>query len=183
MDCSICLENIKDPFISICKHQFCNKCITEWIVSNNNCPICRKNLTNSDSDNTDCEFEYIDNEDSVFIVNYLDKPHHYEGIHYTSFLDYLYDLHVNIIKYNRLCVYKWFMTDENCYAVIIKKKHKTIKLHVEIYQSDNDNNRYYYTLFGSIDNYNYKSRHSKYLNYKTKLNSSFKYNQSRSFKY
>jgi len=39
--CSICYEsNIN--YTTDCNHDFCNQCITSWLLSNNNCPLCRK---------------------------------------------------------------------------------------------------------------------------------------------
>ena len=40
-ECSICFEAPVD-FTTDCNHGFCNICITNWLLLNNNCPICRK---------------------------------------------------------------------------------------------------------------------------------------------
>ena len=45
--CPICLEdyNIGDTLNElICNHFYHKKCINNWIISNNNCPICRSSI-------------------------------------------------------------------------------------------------------------------------------------------
>lgn len=44
MNCSICLELIKDEYETLCKHKFCKSCISDWQKNNNTCPLCRKEL-------------------------------------------------------------------------------------------------------------------------------------------
>ncbi len=43
-DCPICLEEIKEKSITICKHTFCKKCIDKWLETGYRCPICREEL-------------------------------------------------------------------------------------------------------------------------------------------
>jgi hypothetical protein len=55
--CSICYDATID-YTTNCNHDFCNKCITNWLLSNNNCPLCRKEFydiedSDDDSDNED----------------------------------------------------------------------------------------------------------------------------------
>ncbi|MBG02262.1 MAG: hypothetical protein CL470_08335 [Acidimicrobiaceae bacterium] len=45
--CSICLEDFqqKEKIIILeCYHYYHSKCITEWLESNNSCPLCRDQL-------------------------------------------------------------------------------------------------------------------------------------------
>ncbi len=56
--CSICYDATID-YTTVCKHDFCNKCITNWLLSNNNCPLCREefyDIEDNDSDNEDESF-------------------------------------------------------------------------------------------------------------------------------
>lgn len=53
--CTICLCSIEgdetgnsSPMFTTCGHRFCSLCITSWIQSHGNCPICRKELTSRD---------------------------------------------------------------------------------------------------------------------------------------
>jgi hypothetical protein len=41
--CPICFENLTDTdyCVTICKHNFCIKCITNAIETNDKCPCCR----------------------------------------------------------------------------------------------------------------------------------------------
>jgi hypothetical protein len=67
-NCPICLETIKDMYITKCKHEFCVSCISEYIKdkSHINCPICRRILyynemwlNNDNKKNYMCDFELI----------------------------------------------------------------------------------------------------------------------------
>lgn len=42
MNCSICMERIKNKYTISCKHSFCYKCIKKWEKTNNTCPNCRE---------------------------------------------------------------------------------------------------------------------------------------------
>jgi len=47
LDCSICLEPIKNKYtLENCSHLFCKKCITTWLTQSSSCPYCRKEVTN-----------------------------------------------------------------------------------------------------------------------------------------
>ena len=41
--CSICLNDITEKIITPCGHTFCNKCLTQWLLKDDNvsCPCCR----------------------------------------------------------------------------------------------------------------------------------------------
>lgn len=42
MDCSICLEKIKNSCIGSCTHHFCFPCLIKWILHGGlNCPLCK----------------------------------------------------------------------------------------------------------------------------------------------
>ena len=41
LECSICLDKIKNEVILKCKHKFCKECIHKWLLENDTCPICR----------------------------------------------------------------------------------------------------------------------------------------------
>tara|TARA_B100001057_G_C22766194_1_gene917748 strand:+ start:337 stop:1020 length:684 start_codon:yes stop_codon:yes gene_type:complete len=38
--CPICCEDFNSGVETVCNHQFCKDCITEWLNENNKCPIC-----------------------------------------------------------------------------------------------------------------------------------------------
>ena len=42
--CCICEEKDSD-IITVCKHQFCYKCIKQWLLIRNVCPYCNKTIT------------------------------------------------------------------------------------------------------------------------------------------
>lgn len=41
-ECPICLESVKNPYKTDCKHVFCETCIKQSLNRNNSCPMCRK---------------------------------------------------------------------------------------------------------------------------------------------
>ncbi|XP_054720480.1 uncharacterized protein LOC129230097 isoform X2 [Uloborus diversus] len=45
--CSICRAIFCDPVQCPCNHVFCRACITKWLQTNKNCPVCRKRATRS----------------------------------------------------------------------------------------------------------------------------------------
>ena len=65
------LINNKNKFITCCNHQFCNSCITHWLLLKDNCPMCRYNIIQKnikhhkddsydDSDDSDDDTEFSD---------------------------------------------------------------------------------------------------------------------------
>ena len=55
--CSICYDTGSD-FTTNCEHNFCNECITNWLLTNNSCPICRKEFYHiSEEEREESEFE------------------------------------------------------------------------------------------------------------------------------
>lgn len=43
-DCYICLDKVKMPRELLCKHIFCDTCISRWLQQNKKCPVCRLDL-------------------------------------------------------------------------------------------------------------------------------------------
>lgn len=47
--CSICMDSIKNPVLETnCQNIFCGKCLLEWMVKHETCPLCRKIIYNVD---------------------------------------------------------------------------------------------------------------------------------------
>lgn len=45
MECAICLEPYVDKCETNCKHEFCKKCLNNWVQSRKiSCPICRTKI-------------------------------------------------------------------------------------------------------------------------------------------
>ena len=40
-NCVICLDEIYDRYTTKCNHDFCKKCIKQWVKENDCCPLCR----------------------------------------------------------------------------------------------------------------------------------------------
>ena len=48
-NCTICFDNISEPLLTPCGHMFCHKCIKTCLKNKQQCPICKKDLTNTKS--------------------------------------------------------------------------------------------------------------------------------------
>lgn len=48
LDCDICLEQIKICATIKCGHVFCEKCISDWLNDNSNCPNCKLHAVPAD---------------------------------------------------------------------------------------------------------------------------------------
>ena len=48
--CSICWNNMSnlDSIKTECNHEYCNSCLTNWLQNKKSCPMCRKNIQNSE---------------------------------------------------------------------------------------------------------------------------------------
>lgn len=47
-NCSICMDNVKNPVMLECTHLYCGKCIFQWIKDNKTCPYCRTPIVSYD---------------------------------------------------------------------------------------------------------------------------------------
>jgi E3 ubiquitin-protein ligase SHPRH len=45
--CVICRDTFTIGVLTVCGHQFCKDCITEWFKAHHNCPVCKRHLTHS----------------------------------------------------------------------------------------------------------------------------------------
>ena len=94
--CSICFDTSSD-FTTNCTHHFCNECITNWLLINNNCPICRKEFYHISEEEREA-IESEEEEDYDYLEDDLDRVIYYIG---------------NIGSYNRDYIeemyFKWFM--------------------------------------------------------------------------
>ncbi|KEG02618.1 E3 ubiquitin-protein ligase RNF5, putative [Plasmodium vinckei vinckei] len=44
-ECNICFDDVRDPVVTRCGHLFCWFCLSAWIKKNNDCPICKAEVT------------------------------------------------------------------------------------------------------------------------------------------
>ena len=49
LQCSICLDNIEEPWSTNCGHIYCKECILAAIDATHRCPLCKKNLQRQDA--------------------------------------------------------------------------------------------------------------------------------------
>lgn len=44
VSCPICIEELRDPVVTMCGHLFCNRCIRRWLRRSKTCPTCSSSL-------------------------------------------------------------------------------------------------------------------------------------------
>lgn len=100
MSCSICMSELKDSITTPCNHEFCNSCLTHWLMTKDSCPMCRHTLGEKKEQNYD-EEEDEEEEDDIDIEMRLDSGvrksfrHTIEG-YIEDFVEDLFDLDDNI---------------------------------------------------------------------------------------
>lgn len=67
LHCPICMEMIKDAFLTMCGHNFCYGCISTHLNNKNDCPSCGHHLTTSN-----LYPNFLLNK--VFLIFFLDSP-------------------------------------------------------------------------------------------------------------
>ena len=75
-ECGICMEEIKskDMFKTKCGHNYHNCCITQWLLPNSSCPICRKQLIkDGDVDEDEDDDDDDDDDETGFLMYVWDK--------------------------------------------------------------------------------------------------------------
>lgn len=67
-DCVICLESIQDNNATLnCGHKFHNDCVGNWLKKQQNCPICRTEVSNNNENTNINNVQEISNQDGHFI--------------------------------------------------------------------------------------------------------------------
>ncbi|CAI7721360.1 hypothetical protein PVIIG_01054 [Plasmodium vivax India VII] len=44
-ECNICFDDVRDPVVTKCGHLFCWLCLCAWIKKNNDCPVCKAEVS------------------------------------------------------------------------------------------------------------------------------------------
>ncbi|GAW81758.1 E3 ubiquitin-protein ligase RNF5 [Plasmodium gonderi] len=44
-ECNVCFDDVRDPVVTKCGHLFCWLCISAWIKKNNDCPVCKAEVS------------------------------------------------------------------------------------------------------------------------------------------
>ena len=169
LSCCICMEKIKTKFTApSCNHTFCNKCISIWLTTNDNCPMCRSLITSTECKQLEDENPQI----SIMINTTIDET--------KTIIDRLEDL-IGIIHYKEDPYYKWNMNNNNIYT-IIRSKNKITKLLFKVYKVGYND---YYLTIDEIEQNIYQSKiRQKDLNktIKSKLNRKNKFKTGYLFK-
>ena len=65
--CAICLDKMTSTFSVIpCKHEFCEKCIFDWLEEHKTCPLCRCNVQKTKM--TKCRDSYFGSDYNLFAL-------------------------------------------------------------------------------------------------------------------
>ena len=136
--CSICIENITTTqFKTNCNHIFHNECLMHWLVENDTCPSCRKNLTgtcnlHNSEDSEDSEDIY---ENTLYNIIYRGDEPITENM-YNQIILRIYD-YINSFD-DEYCKYKWKDNSLNESYTVIKFKKFTVFLKFEYYILNNN---------------------------------------------
>lgn len=134
--CVICLNNINNEFITKCNHSFCNTCITNWLLTNNNCPTCRFDLVHNtpqqeqndddDEDYENDEFEPVHIEEKL-----IDGTRKTEWNYINEFSD---DISDELDDFIEDVQDGEFEIQNNCYVntCIIEGKHKSLYIYMNL---------------------------------------------------
>ena len=64
-ECVICLDPINGPHVTTpCNHKMHNKCLTQWLLTEDTCPLCRHDIgikSSSYDEEHDPEFIQLEN--------------------------------------------------------------------------------------------------------------------------
>ena len=184
--CNICQNTIKNnkKFTTRCHHEFCNSCITHWLLLKNNCPMCRNNIVEKSKKYEDQDED--SEEDDDYIDYYIEWP---ETTNYLSFnelqdirkkyrediydmcddmLDDINDNYLEDIAYNQK--YNFYETEDE-----IDTKQKIIYVILKFYPDSEKikvkfvfKNKLKYPK--KIDKQNYINKRGKILNKKNTIN-------------
>ena len=126
VSCSICLNN-RSNFTTNCNHKFCNGCITNWLLTHNNCPMCRKEFYDISEEINNYENELVN-------APYLDSSSLYRDFMNIYNRQYFYLFPDGIYIY-------WILTGKWYYDYIEDKLPKNINMHYRKrnYRFDNTN--------------------------------------------
>ena len=140
MSCSICLNATHNPFTSKCNHSFCNKCILEWIMQNDNCPLCRENISIPSNYTSDSESE-LEEEPIYNII--LDGYYNIQDEE--IIFKYIYDY---IMSYDYKPIYKWKESPNGLSSISVRNNTYYIDMNFKMYIISEN----YYELKASITN-------------------------------
>ena len=181
MTCSICMNDIVDCMKTPCDHEFCNSCLTHWLLTKNSCPMCRYKLGEKEEEEDEEEEE--EEEEDIEIREEMDDGVLGQYIHtidgyYNDFEDRLFDLVDNVdneVYLRDKCV----MIEDNFYVmkVVFEEKSKTVSAVIS-YSPENNFAKFFYSMQYNTTKRNHKrrvSRVNKKLNNRVGGRKKFKY--------
>jgi len=132
--CSICLSfETSSTYNLECKHSFCNKCITQWLLLNDNCPCCRKQIIETNDETSE------NGETSYNFSILIDEPVLMSPDIEESVSSRVEDI-INIKYFSEHPSYNWTITEkltDCCCTTYISKHDSYYKLTLNLYQINN----------------------------------------------
>jgi hypothetical protein len=155
MSCSICMNDIVDCVKTPCDHEFCNDCLTHWLMTKNSCPMCRYKLGEKEDEEDEEEDEDIEVCEEIGDGVLKQYIHTIDG-YYEDFEDRLFDLADNFedeeyLKEKRVLIEGGFYIMK----VIFEEKSKTVSAVIS-YSPENNFAKFFYSM-----NYNTHKRTHK----------------------
>ena len=142
--CAICFSTSKTPFTTKCNHTFCNKCLLQWMLENDSCPMCRYSISKAtNTQQTDFDIEEVPTFTVYLGISFNKK---YKPI-LNSCVDDFIDAYRNDENY--IPKFNWKETKSGFYEVRVKQNNIYVTFKFEIFRSVINQNRYIINVFTS----------------------------------
>lgn len=149
--CAICFATSQTPFTTKCNHTFCNKCLLQWMLENDSCPMCRFSITEKNPISREAS-ELIEEIqeiiDPMFTV-YLGKNFNEE---YSDILDLCVDDFIDTYRYPDLYypTFHWKERKNGYYDVRVKQKDMYVTFRFEVFKRASQSEKFIINVFTSF---------------------------------
>ena len=148
--CAICFATSQSPFTTKCKHTFCNKCLLQWMLENDSCPMCRFSITEKDlTETADDLIEEIEEENDPMFTVYLGKNFNEE---YSDILNLCVDDFIDTYRYPDLYypIFRWKERKNGYYDVRVKQKDMYVTFRFEVFKNTSHSEKFIINVFTSF---------------------------------
>ena len=149
--CAICFATSHLPFTTKCNHTFCNKCLLQWMLENDSCPMCRYNISEKDLNATpnlelDDGIDY--NGEPIFTV-FVGKNFNEE---YSDILDLCIDDFIDTYRYpdSYHPAFNWKERKNGYYDVRVKQKDMYVTFRFEVFKRASGIDKFLINVFTSF---------------------------------
>ena len=164
--CAICFSTSQSPFTTKCNHTFCNKCLLQWMLENDSCPICRYSISKKDSiarPDIELDDEIDENGEPMFTI-YVGKNFNKK---YNQILESCIDDFINTYKFpdTYYPIFRWKERKRGFYDVRVKQNNMYVTFRFEVFKSTSVLDRFVINVYTStkyIKKFNEKPKPNKF---------------------